>query len=295
MPARRRVREERQEPQHHALNIAQAALRIFRFAAHNVPRILELAHVSAMLRECAVEFGSADAALPGAMRCEWPIGRYWRLQQKALEHEARCAWLARKVLECRDGAPIPALAMNGDVTRHDVNWSAEGARNDLGSRGLTHRGFGLNAEAHATTWIRWAVSPTTMHRGRHWWSVAVTVMGARGWMFIGVSDGNLQRAAYDHPGNGGTHSSGSVYAPAGMHLFGTAPSATTRVQAPQVRRRCLIGVFLDLDANPPRLVVFVDGEPLAAQSPYDFPSEKGPWRWCVGVAEPHTALHSNSV
>ncbi len=71
---RRRARDERVDDgtpwlQQHAFSHAPAALRIFRFAADTAPRVLELAHVSAFLRECAVEFGSADAALPGALRC----------------------------------------------------------------------------------------------------------------------------------------------------------------------------------------------------------------------------------
>ncbi len=64
------VRDRSTANQGHAFNHAPAALRIFRFAADTAPRILDIAHISAFLRECAVEFGSADATLPGAMRNE---------------------------------------------------------------------------------------------------------------------------------------------------------------------------------------------------------------------------------
>jgi hypothetical protein len=112
----------------HALEYAPAALRIFRFAANSAPRVLELAHVCAFLRECAVEFGSADAALPGALRCEFAAKRFFRLRDVVERYAALCPWLAAKVLACRSGAPMPAAALAPDVTRHDVNWGAEGAR-----------------------------------------------------------------------------------------------------------------------------------------------------------------------
>ncbi len=112
----------------HAFSHAPAALRIFRFAADTAPCVLELAHVSAFLRECAVEFGSADATLPGALRNEHAAKRYFKLRGVVERNAARCPWLAAKLLECRSGAPMPAAALAPDVTRHDVNWGAEGAR-----------------------------------------------------------------------------------------------------------------------------------------------------------------------
>ncbi len=112
----------------HAFSHAPAALRIFRFAADTAPRVLELAHVSAFLRECAVEFGSADATLPGAMRCEYAAKRFFELRAAVERNATRCPWLAAKVLACRSGAPMPAAALAPDVTRHDVKWGAEGAR-----------------------------------------------------------------------------------------------------------------------------------------------------------------------
>ncbi len=87
--------------QRHAFSHAPAALRIFRFAADTAPRVLELAHVSKFLRECAVEFGSADAALPGAMRNEYAARRFFRLRDVVKRNAGLCLWLAAKVLACR--------------------------------------------------------------------------------------------------------------------------------------------------------------------------------------------------
>jgi hypothetical protein len=115
------------QSQMHAFNHAPAALRIFRFAADTAPRVLELAHVSAFLRECAVEFGSADATLPGAMRCEYAAKRF-KLRAVVERNAELCPWLAEKLLACRSGAPIPAAALAPDVTRHDVSWRVAGAR-----------------------------------------------------------------------------------------------------------------------------------------------------------------------
>ncbi len=66
--------------QDHAFSRAPAALRIFRFAADTAPRVLEITRVNKFLRECAVDFGSADATLPGAMRSEYASGRYFNLR-----------------------------------------------------------------------------------------------------------------------------------------------------------------------------------------------------------------------
>jgi hypothetical protein len=90
----------------HAFSHAPAALRIFRFAADTAPRVLELAHVSAFLRECAVEFGSADAALPGALRCEHTAGatsscaRSPRATRRAARGWVRRSWRAAAARRC---------------------------------------------------------------------------------------------------------------------------------------------------------------------------------------------------
>ncbi len=112
--------------QRHAFNYVLAALRIFRFAADTAPRVLQLAHVSAFMRECAVEFGSVDATLPGAMRSEYASGRYFKLRAAVERNAVRCRWLAVKLLACLGGAPMPAAALAPDVTRHDVKCHGPG-------------------------------------------------------------------------------------------------------------------------------------------------------------------------
>ncbi len=161
--------------QQHAFSHAPAALRIFRFAADTAPRMLELAHVSAFLRECAVEFGSADATLPGALRNEYASGRYFVLRDAVACNAARCPWLAAKVLACRSGAPMPAAALAPDVTRHDVNWGAEGARRHVKLQ-LTHGGFGLwRNETNGAS--LWAQGPVGVTRGKHFFQVCVIESG----------------------------------------------------------------------------------------------------------------------
>jgi hypothetical protein len=66
--------------------------------------VLQIAHVSALLRECAVEFGSADATLPGALRNEYASGRFFKLREVVKRNAARCPWLAEKLLACRLGS-----------------------------------------------------------------------------------------------------------------------------------------------------------------------------------------------
>jgi hypothetical protein len=158
-------------PQQHAFSHAPAALRIFRFAADSSPRVLEIAHVSAFLRECAVEFGSADATMPGALRCEHASRRYFALRDVVERNAARCPWLAAKYLSCRSGALMPAAALAPDVTRHDVNWGAEGARRHDALQ-LTHGGFGL-ALARDTGGC-WAQGPLEVTSGKHFFAVCVS-------------------------------------------------------------------------------------------------------------------------
>jgi hypothetical protein len=49
---------------------------------------------------------------------------------------------------------------------------------------------------------------------------------------------------------------------------------------------------LDLDTTPSGMTVFVDGEPLAAQCPYDFPKDGRAWYPSVCVFFADTELHS---
>ncbi len=159
--------------QGHAFTHAPSALRIFRFAADTAPRVLELAHVSAFLRECAVEFGSADATLPGAMRCEFASGRYFWLRDVVKGNWPRCPWLAEKLLACRSGAPVPAAALAPDVTRHDVNWGAEGARRHKFVK-LYGGGSALMSLMSEETALAWAQGAVGVTSGKHWFSVTVT-------------------------------------------------------------------------------------------------------------------------
>jgi hypothetical protein len=156
----------------HAFSHAPAALRILRFAADTAPRVLELAHVSAFLRECAVEFGCADATLPGALRCEYACWRYFELRDVVERNAACCSWLAAKLLACRSGAPVPAAALAPDVTRHDVNWGAGGARR--------HEGFAVSGGGSALMLIgappslAWAQGAVGVTSGKHYFQVCIT-------------------------------------------------------------------------------------------------------------------------
>ncbi len=123
---RRRARDVAPPPQH-AFTHAPAALRIFRFAADSAPRVLELAHISTFLRECAVEFGSADAALPGALRCEYASGRYFRLIAEAACNAARCPWLAEKLVRAAVARWLPGLRWRPTL-RATTSTGAPGAR-----------------------------------------------------------------------------------------------------------------------------------------------------------------------
>jgi hypothetical protein len=166
-------------PHRHAFNHAPAALRIFRFAADTAPRVLQLAHVSAFLRECAVEFGSADATLPGALRNEHASERFFLLRAVVERNAARCPWLAAKILACRSGAPMPAAALAPDVTRHDVDWGADGARRNADVLQLTHGGFGLS-RGHSEHTASWAQGPVGVTSGKHFFQVCASAHQEQG-------------------------------------------------------------------------------------------------------------------
>ncbi len=279
----------------HAFNHAPAALRIFRFAADSAPRVLELAHISAFLRECAVEFGSADAALPGALRCEYTARRYFMVLRSLQYRSWCCPWLAEKVLACRSGAPMPAAALAPDVTRHDVNWGAEGAScsNHLH---LTYGGFGLSV---ATLAFAWAQGPVGVTSGKHYFHVHLISdfsFGMSAW--VGWVDGKTS-VGREHVGRKGTLWSGACYnsrtRASGSFWFGTAPlAADSFIDAPVNARSCTIGCLLDLDATPARMTVFVDGEPLEVQCEYEFPKDGRAWYPTVGTRS-HMALHSCAI
>jgi hypothetical protein len=284
-----------QQPRH-AFNHAPAALRIFRFAADTAPRLLEIARVSAFLRECAVEFGSADATLPGALRNEHAAKRFFKLRTVVKRTAARCPWLAEKLLACRSGAPMPAAALAPDVTRHDVNWGAEGARRRAELL-LTHGGFGLTLRAADERF--WAQGPAGATSGKHYFAVCVTPPGA-GNIMVGWADDKLVGRAGEPKDGGvgfaGTRSAGAAFCLYGMFTFGTAPlAADSYIDARSTVRECVLGCLLDLAATPARMTVFVDGEPLATQCEYDFPKDGRAWFPSVSLYDGFTAVHSCAV
>jgi hypothetical protein len=180
--------------QQHTFSHAPAALRIFRFAADSAPRVLEITHTNKFLRECAVEFGSADAALPGALRTEYASGRFFWLREVVERNAARCPWLATKLLACRSGAPMPAAALAPDVTRHDVNWGAEGARLNL-ELALTHGGFGLSCRGARLRF--WAQGPVGVTSGKHFFQVCIAAAGIS-IVNMGWADDNEQPIDNEH-------------------------------------------------------------------------------------------------
>jgi hypothetical protein len=293
--------------QQHAFNHAPAALRIFRFAADSAPRVLEIMDVSKFLRECAVEFGSADAALPGAMRSEYAAKRYFKLRAVVERNAARCPWLAEKIMVCRSGAPIPAAALAPDVTRHDVNWGAEGARmsDELqlthGGCGLTFAGLRMDASGN-----KWAQGPIGVTSGKHFFQVCFS-QPQDGCIMLGWVDDKISAPDGDFvsmlhatisrcPGMRGTLSAGAIYLTRGSFWFGTAPlAANSRIEAPENARPCVLGCLLDMAATPARMTVFVDGEPLAVQCEYDFPKDGRTWYPSVALRDDSTAMHSCAI
>ncbi len=278
------------QQQPHAFSHAPAALRIFRFAADSAPRVLELAHVSAFLRECAVEFGSADATLPGALRSAYAAKRFFKLRAVVERNAARCPWLAAKVLACRSIAPMPAAALVPDVTRHDVNWGADGARRHENLQ-LAHGGFGLTCVGGGG-W-RWAQGPVGLTSGKHFFQVCITAGAYSGSIMVGFADRKISVSEEDAVGMFRTRSSGAAYVLYGYFSFGTAPLASNvYIDAPKNKRHCVIGCLLDVDAIPASITVFVDGEPLEVQCEYAFPKDGRAWCPSVALGYEGDALHS---
>jgi hypothetical protein len=293
--AQRRARdgiadEQRFEAQH-AFNHAPAALRIFRFAADSAPRVLEIAHVSAFLRECAVEFGSADATLPGAVRNAFAAGHFFRLRSVVERNAARCPWLAAKLLACRSGAPIPVAALAPDVTRHDVNWGAARARRHDALQ-LTHGGYGLKVPRQNAAWV-WAQGAVGVTRGKHWFSVTVT-KSVHGDINLGFVDRALRTDDDENgPGSDDSGASGAVFAPGGRFCCGTQPLAHIEyTEVAPIACPCAVGVLLDLDLGA--MTVFVNGELLEEQCAYEFPTDRE-WAPTVGFGELTEAAFSNTV
>jgi hypothetical protein len=280
-----------QQPRH-AFNHAPAALRIFRFAADSAPRVLQIAHISAFLRECAVEFGSVDATLPGALRNEHAAGRYFKMCTVVDRKAKRCPWLAAKLLACRSGAPVPAAALAPDVTRHDVNWGAEGARRHADLQ-LAHGGFGLVHDGEVGSF--WAQGPVGVTRGKHFFEVCVAAPSDAN-SFVGFVDDKIATDRHDHVAYVNTKSTGAAYHASGLYHFGSPPLlATSGTLNPNSHRPCVVGCLLNLDATPARMAVFLDGEPLAVQCDYDFPKDGRAWYPSVSLFASGTALRSCAI
>ncbi len=154
-------------------------------------------------------------------------------------------------------------------------------------------------------------------RGKHFFSVSVSHSG-RGAVNVGFIDRALR--AHDQrehgPGDSDSAASGATFWVYGRLFFGTSPmpedsdsyddgkdssyidvplapiAQHTFVAAPKSKRPSVVGCLLDLDATPARMTVFVDGEPLAEQCPYDFPKDGRAWFPTVALCEDETALHS---
>jgi hypothetical protein len=265
-------------------------MRIFRFAADSAPRVLQITHVSEFLRECAVEFGSADATLPGALRIDYASGLFFWLRDVVESNATRCPWLAAKLLACRSGAPVPAAALAPDVTRHDVDWGAEGARRHADLQ-LTHGGYGVLNAVGGSVWAQGAVGVTS---GKHWFSVSIT-RSTFSYVRVGWLDRALRCDDCREEGPGSTHSSasGATFMPAGYFYFGTAPpSSDQSTRVAEAKCPCTVGCLLDADAGA--MTVFVDGELLAQQCDYRFPADGREWAPSVGLGW-KDALFSNAV
>ncbi len=57
---------------------------------------------------------------------------------------------------------------------------------------------------------------------------------------------------------------------------------------------CTVGALLDLEATPRRMHVWINGEPLDVECPYDFPPTHGPWRPSVCIANSSYVMFSDA-
>jgi hypothetical protein len=189
---------------------------------------------------------------------------------------------------------MPAAALAPDVTLHDVNWGAEGARRYVKLQ-ATHDGFGL-ARQHAGTWC-WAQGAVGVTSVKHFFQVCVTAHRNDG-LALGWADDKISTTKHDFLGINSTLSTGAAYLTTGCVYFGTAPLANDSFSAaPRTlnARQCAIGCLLDLAATPARMTVFIEGEPLAVQCEYDFPKDGRAWFSSVSLWSTATTLHSCAV
>jgi hypothetical protein len=273
----------------HAFDHAPAALRILRFATDNVQRVLELAHTSTFLRECAIEFDGANATLPKALRNEYVANRYFKLRDIVEHNQAQCQWLAQKILRCRSAAPIPTEALATDVTRHDITCDARYHPNIVVSP--TTLALTIEGDTGAYAWVQGKIGVTN---GKHYFSVTVT-RNRFGWVKVGWVD-RLQTNNHDEygPGNDNSCTSGAVFQLCGNFSFGTAPLATDqRDLVSTVKCPCTVGCLLDTDADT--MTVFVDGKPRDEQCKYKFPKNDYVWFPSVGLSQSGSELYFNAV
>lgn len=274
----------------HAFNHAPAAMRIFRFAVDTVPRTLEMAHVSKFFRECAIDFDGIGAVLPITLRNEYATGCYFELRGVVKRNGVQCPWLMEKILTRRSVAPIPSQALEPDVTRYDVNWRAEGARRheDIA---VSDDGFMLTLWTDRSN--AWAQSGVGVKNGKHYFSVTVT-RSKNGWLKVGWVDRKLDLDCSTGPG-WNPPVSGAVFTIAGYFDFGTAPMrgpAPQTMEVEGVTRLCTVGCLLNLETG--LMTVFADGEPLADQCRYRFPTDRK-WYPSVMFYNSPDTLYSNEV
>lgn len=260
----------------HAFNHAPAALRIFRFAADTVPRVLEIAHVTPFLRECATEFGSADTTLPDLLRREYVAGRYFKLRDHVEHNAVHCPWLTAKILACRNVSPVPAVALMSDVTRHDVNWRAEGVHHHesiVVSDDGTH--LTLTGDFSTPVWAQAAVRVTS---GKHWFSVTATKIG---WVTIGWTERGLR--------------TNCLHCGPELMWYDTKNEISNSVFIDGIWRPVsfafTIGCLLDLDAGI--MTVFGDGRLFRIQPGYKFQADCE-WFPTVGMKYGKNTVISNS-
>jgi hypothetical protein len=106
-------------------------------------------------------------------RCEYAAKRFFKLRAVVERNAARCWWLAAKLLRAyRSGVPVPATALAPDVTRHDVNWGAEGARRHT-EVAASNDGSALTLP-NGPAGDAWAQGAVGVKSGKHFFSVTVT-------------------------------------------------------------------------------------------------------------------------
>jgi hypothetical protein len=204
---------------------------------------------------------------------------------------------------------LPAAALAPDVTRHDVNWGAEGAprHKDLvvsrDGSALTH------SSKDGSRWSAWAQGAVGVTRGKHYFSVTVirsetSFSATVGWLDrlrvgdvceVGPAGRSSEFGPRDSPvvpGCSLSPASGATIAPCGLFYF-SATQRHYRVKMRAAKRPCTIGCLLDADAGV--MTAFVNGKPLAQQCECRFPTDGRAWYPSVGLSCKDDALFSNSV